>query len=186
MSDWSKTLPGFLDRTWAEIARGVADAQSPMRYVVLATKNLEDGPEARMVALRGANRTDGTVQVHTDIGSTKVAELRADPRAALHLWDPEAQLQLRLRGNMTITTGAEVTKTWAKVPPLSRPSYGVTPAPGTPIPSSDAYDRAPNEAQFAVLTLTIAEFDTVHLAPDYHRRALFSRHDGWQGTWRAP
>ncbi len=186
MSDWSKTLPGFLDRAWAEMDRGVADAQSPMRYVVLSTKGLEGGPEARMVALRGADRTAGTVQVHTDIGSVKVAELRADPRAALHLWDPEAQLQLRLRGKVTISTGADVTETWAKVPPLSRLSYGVTPAPGTPIPASDAYDRAPDAEQFAVHTMHIAEIDIVHLAADYHRRGLYTRSDGWHGVWRAP
>ena len=186
MSDWSKTLPGFLDRCWAEMTRGVASAQAPMRYVVLATTGLQGGPEARLVALRGADPTAGTAQVHTDIGSVKVAELRVDPRAALHLWDPEAQLQIRLRGTMTIASGAEVAETWARVPPTSRLSYGVTPAPGTPIPASDAYDRTPNQAQFAVMTLHIDEIDAVHLAPDYHRRALYTRADAWTGTWRAP
>ncbi len=60
------------------------------------------------------------------------------------------------------------------------------PAPGTPIPASDAYQRLPDPARFAVLTLTIDQIDAVHLSGDYHRRGLFSRNDGWQGGWLAP
>ena len=136
--------------------------------------------------LRAADKSSGTVQIHTDLTSTKVAELTANPMAALHVWERKLHLQTRLRGEMTVQTGDSVAHLWSQVPDGSRSSYGVTPAPGTAIPASDAYDRAPNHAQFAVLTLTIAEIDAVHLSGDYHRHALFARTDDWTGTWLAP
>ena len=72
------------------------------------------------------------------------------------------------------------------MPPGARSSYGVTPQPGTPIPASDAYSRAPNPAQFGVLTMAVEELDVVHLSNDYHRRALYQRSQGWEGGWLAP
>ena len=186
MSDWSTTLGGFLDMVWARLVRSAADPKAPARRVVLATHGQTGWPEARMVVLRAADRPGSSVAVHTDNASTKIAEITANPRAALHAWEPRLNLQTRLRGEISIETGAAVRDVWPRVPDGSRSSYGVTPAPGSAIPTADAYTRAADFERFAVLTLKIEEIDTVHLAPDYHRRALYRRLDGWQGTWRAP
>ncbi|MDJ0826786.1 MAG: pyridoxamine 5'-phosphate oxidase family protein [Rhodobacter sp.] len=183
MTDWSKSLTGLHERLWQDLADALAP---PARRVVLSSISLTSGPEARMVVLRAADRGRAEVAVHTDILSTKVAELRADPHATIHSWNETLQLQLRLRGTMRIETGAAVAHLWPRIPDGSRSSYGVTPAPGTPIPASDAYDRTPDQAKFAVLTLEIAEIDAVHLSGDYHRRALYRRQDRWHGAWLAP
>lgn len=184
MSDWSKTLTGLHERLWRLLADGATG--QPAARAVLATLGPDGGPRARMVVLRGADRDAGGVSVHTDLASDKIAELRADPRAELQLWDSGLALQLRLRGEIRIQTGDPVFGTWRDLPDTTRLNYGVTPAPGTPIPAPDAYDRTPDRAKFAVLALRIDEIDAVHLAPDYHRRALFSRKTRWSGTWLAP
>jgi len=184
MTDWFTTLGDLHERAWRELTAG-AEWDTRQR-VVLGTIGLSGGPETRIVVLRGADTTAATVAVHTDVGSTKVDELRNNPNATLHHWSDALQLQIRLRGRMKITTGPELADIWAQVPPDARSSYGVTPPPGTPIPASDAYSRAPNPDQFAVLTMTIDEIDLVHLSGDYHRRAVFQRINGWQGAWLAP
>jgi hypothetical protein len=186
MNDWYTTLDGLRDGVWQRLSRGVADASAPARHPTLATVGLQGGPEVRTVVLRAADRASGAVQVHTDTGSAKVAELRKTPLAALHVWDHTAHLQIRLRGTVDIGTGDQVAHLWSRVPDGSRASYGVTPAPGTPIPASDAYQRIPDAGRFAVLTMSIAQIDVVHLSGDYHRRAVFTRQDGWHGGWRAP
>ena len=186
MTDWFTTRDGLLGQVWRCLADGVADASAPARHPVLATIGLGGGPEARTVVLRAADRSAGTVQVHTDSASTKVVELAANPQAALHIWEAGVHLQIRLRGVVEVVQGSTTAALWSRVPDGSRASYGVTPAPGTPIATADAYQRTSDPARFAVLVLTIDQIDAVHLSGDYHRRALYSRHDEWHGAWLAP
>lgn len=179
MDRWDDTTEAILDRIWS-----VLDGDAPR--AVLATLGQGGGPEARMVVLRRAHRAAGKIDVHTDRDTPKVAELTAEPRAALHLWMESLRLQIRLRGAVTIRHGAEVASTWDALPQQSRTNYGVEPAPGTPIASAHGYERKPQRARLAVLTLRVAEIDAVVLAEDFHRRAIFSRADGWHGQWVAP
>ncbi len=186
MTDWFTTLDGLWRESWHQLEAVAHDRRSAARHTVLSTIGLSGGPESRITVLRDANQTAGTVVVHTDSTTVKVAELRANPRAALHLWQAREDLQIRLRGHVEIAEGEAVRDLWTRVPNGSRPSYGVEPAPGTPISASDAYTRIINPDHFAVLTLVIAEVDIVHLSADYHRRARYCRADGWTGQWLAP
>ncbi|MEL7117021.1 MAG: pyridoxamine 5'-phosphate oxidase family protein [Pseudomonadota bacterium] len=180
MSEWYTTLDGLWDRGWSLLAAGGAH-----RFVTLATLSGR-GPEARLVVLRGADRETGRLEIYTDSLSTKVRELGADPRAALHHWTPSDDLQIRLTGAIEITTGAALQDIWDALPAPQRTSYGVKPAPGSAIASAEAYTRVPDFAQFARLTFQADEIDIVHLGRDLHRRAEYDRADGWQGAWRAP
>ena len=104
MTDWFTTLDGLYTQSWTELCAGAA--WDTRQRVVLGTIGLTGGPETRIVVLRAANAAAGTVAVHTDIGSTKVDELRANPSAALHYWSEPLQLQIRLRGQIKISTGS--------------------------------------------------------------------------------
>lgn len=66
-------------RTW----RNLSNPPDHAGFVVFATSDPTAAPEARMVALRWADRDAGTVSVNTDAATPKLAELRSDPRAAL-------------------------------------------------------------------------------------------------------
>ncbi len=181
----SDPLADFLDLAWMHLARGVAESQSPARYPVLATVSPKGAPEARTVALRKADRSAGTVEIHTDVHSHKIASLRHDPRAQLHVWDRTVNLQIRLSLEVTILTGAVVSSLWSGVPTASRTSYGTTPTPGTPIASAFAYEKPSDPAAFAVLQGAIAMIDLVDLN-EPHRRALYAPSDGWAGQWLSP
>ena len=186
MNNWFETRKGLLDRAWHELARGVDEAGATARLPVLATVGADGGPRARTLALRRADSGAGLVDLHTDATTPKNDELRANPLAALHLWLPDITLQIRLRGPIDVLTGADVDADWARVPTFSRGNYGVVPAPGTSIVMADAFDRHPDRTKFAVLRMRVDAIDLVHLGEPHHRRAGFTRADGFAGQWLAP
>lgn len=182
---WASDLAGLHAQVWTRLARGVRDRRAAARHPTLATVSSNGMPQARTVVLRAADSLSGTVDIHTDINSTKVTELRANPMAALHVWDGTAHLQLRLEARATILTGTDVAEIWAQVPETSRIAYGSNPAPGRPITDGLAYVKHPDPACFAVLRLHVHAMDVLHLGRD-HRRARFVRGDNWAGQWLAP
>ncbi|KIN60357.1 Pyridoxamine 5'-phosphate oxidase-related, FMN-binding [Sulfitobacter noctilucae] len=184
MSD-PNDLRAFLKEAWQHLGRGVTDSRSPARYPTFATTDSNGTPQARTVALRGASQSGATVEVHTDTQTDKIASLRQTPLAALHIWLPKADLQIRLTAEVEILTGDAVEDAWAKVPEGSRVSYGTEPAPGTPIDHVYAYEKPSKRSRFAVLVCHLTHMDLVHLG-ERHRRAVFTKDDGWQGSWVAP
>lgn len=182
---WAASLEGLHTQVWQRLVRGVGDRHAPARHPTFATVSPDGWPEARTVVLRGADKGDAMVEVYTDLHSAKVAALRANPRAALHIWEASAHLQIRLAVTVTILSGDAVAQIWAKVPDPSRQSYGTAPAPGQPIADALAYDKPGDPASFAVLRCIVQAMDVVHLGPQ-HRRAAFTRADGWAGQWLAP
>ncbi len=185
MTDWFTTLPGLHAKMWDCLSEGIAARNAPARQVTLSTVGPDGWPESRMVVLRAADPVAAALDIHTDLHSAKITSLRHSPRAAVHIWDEARKLQLRLTCTVTILSGPQVDSIWASVPDPSRQSYGITPAPGTPIATALGYTKHPDPATFAVLRCRIETADLVHLGDD-HRRALFRRDDGWQGQWVAP
>ena len=182
---WACDLSQLYAEVWTRLTRGVHDRHAPARHPTLATVSPEGRPQARTVVVRATDKVAGTLDIHTDIQSAKVQELRATPFAALHVWDASAPLQLRLETRVTILTGQDVAAIWAGGPAASRMSYGSSLAPGQPIVQAPAYSKEPDPSCFAVLRLTVSTTDALHLGPN-HRRARFDRTDGWAGEWLAP
>jgi len=184
-TDWHTTLPGLHARAWDILTRGPADRHSPARHIALATTAPDGTPELRTVVLRAADRTTATLDIHTDLRSAKITALRHTPTAQTLAWDPRAHLQIRATGTATILTGPEAAALWARVPEASRPAYGATPPPSTPIPEALAYTHTDGASAFAVIRLTLPTLDLLNLG-DSHRRARFDRADDWRGQWLSP
>jgi len=182
---WACDLAQLFAEVWQRLTRGVHDRHAPARHPTLATVTPDGRPQARTVVLRAADKQAGSLDIHTDLRSAKVQELRATPFAALHVWDAPAHLQMRIEARVTVLTGQDVVAIWAGVPAASRLSYGSSPAPGQPIAQALDYTKAADPAAFAVLRLSISTIDALHLGPN-HRRARFDRMDGWAGAWLAP
>ena len=107
------------------------------------------------MVLRAADKGTGTLDIHTDLHSAKVAGLRRTPFAALHVWDAAARLQMRLEATATILTGPDAAVVSAGVPDALRHSYGSQPETGRPIAEALDYARRPDPASFAILRLTM-------------------------------
>lgn len=186
MTEWWTHLDTMLDQVWLRLRRGVADRKAPSRYLVLATAGQRGGAEARMVVLRGASREAGTLVAHTDTLSDKVAELRADPRATLLMWDPKAMLQARLKVEVGIDTGAAVGGQWRGVPEPARRVYGGMPPPGDVLLEPQELVETSAQDRFAVMTCKVREIDALVLSTPKHHRALYRWQDNWAGRWIAP
>ena len=182
---WAKELSTLHEHAWHRLTRGVHDRHAPARHPTLATVSAEGLPQARTVVLRRADRTSARLEIHTNLFSPKVAELKATPVAALHVWDSGSRLQIRLQADVDIAHGDDVADAWSRVPEPSRTAYSRSAVPGSLIPQSLAYQSTPDAAAFAVVNLHIRSMDLLHLGPQ-HRRALFVRDSGWEGHWVAP
>ena len=182
---WACNLSQLYAEVWARLTRGVHDRHAPARHPTLATVTSDGRPQARTVVLRAADKTAGSLDIHTDLRSAKVGELRITPFAAVHVWDASAHLQLRLEAHVTLLTGPKVAAIWASVAAASRLSYGSTPAPGQRIAQALDYKKVADPESFVVLRLAVATIEALHLGPN-HRRAQFDRSDNWAGTWLAP
>ena len=179
MTGWDD-LAALERHLWDRLARAAGDGADAWRHVALATAG-PDGPEARTVALRAADRAAGTVEVHSDARTPKVAQIGADPRAQLLLWDETTGEQLRVSVRMEVARADPAR--WAAVPAEARGNYGTEPAPGTPIDGPDDFRREPARAKHAALVGRVTAMDAVMLATDPHRRA---RLEGGRWRWVAP
>ena len=182
---WAHELGSLYDHAWQRLVRGVHDRHAPARHPTLATVSPDGLPKARTVVLRAADKSLGRLEIHTNLHSSKIADLMARPVAALHVWDDGSRLQIRVEAEVEIASGAAVAEIWTRVPAWSRTAYASSHKPGPPIPSALAYDHSPDQSVFAVLHLNIRALDLLHLGAN-HRRAQFTRESGWAGQWLVP
>ncbi|MCB8887610.1 pyridoxamine 5'-phosphate oxidase family protein [Vreelandella malpeensis] len=182
---WAQQLTLLLDRAWQCLADGAHTRDAAARYPTLATISDAGRPQARTVVLREANRARGQLAVYSDVHAGKVRELRAHPRASLHVWDAAQRLQLRIAATATVTTGDDVQARWQPLPDHGRAAYGHQPTSGTSIPDALAYTTTASREAFAVLAFRIESLEALHLG-EHHRRALFERGDDWAGQWVVP
>lgn len=180
MSEGWASLDAVEAHLWDRLARAAADSDDPWRLVTLATVG-RDGPQARTVALRGADRAAGTVEMHTDARTPKVDELHGDPRAQVLLWDEATQEQLRL--SLRIAVVEADPRRWDRVPEGARGNYGTEPPPGTGIGGPEDYARAGEVEKFAALVGRVVAMDAVLLVREPHRRAMW---DGRAWGWVSP
>jgi len=176
---------------FARLAHGAADSRSPFHTPALATLGLDGAPSLRTVVLRAVDPAARTLRLHTDRRSAKAAEILRDGRAALHGYDPAAQVQLRLSGRATLHLDDTIADAaWAASRETSRMVYATGQAPGTPVPVPPAAPRnaRSGRANFAAVLLRIEALDWLLLAPAGHCRARFAW--GEDGTlsagWIAP
>lgn len=183
---WALDLDTLHYHAWQRLIRGVRDRHAPARHPTLATVSADGFPQARTVVLRAADRSRQHLEIHTNLFSAKVEELRQTPVAALHVWDSGSSLQIRLLADVTIITGADAAAAWSAVPDRSRRAYSSDHRPGKPIASALDYEQTPDPQAFAVLRMELRQMELLHLGNQHHRRALFSRDDDWAGKWLVP
>ena len=182
---WSSQLETFHAQAWTQLRRGVGDRLAPCRHPTLATVSPQGWPQARTVVLRAADAHRGHLEVHTHRHSVKVAELTASPWAALHVWDAQLQLQIRLQAQVSLVHGEQAADAWSRVPMASRGAYQAGRDPGQPLDSSPPVREVSQPEAFTVVRLEVVAMDLLHLG-EPHRRAVYRRDQAWQGQWVVP
>ena len=183
--DWARSMDGLLEQAWKRLGRGVADRRAAARHPTLATVDADGWPQARTVVLRGADRAASQLTVYTDRKAGKVAELLHTPRAAVHVWDQTAHLQIRAVAEAVIQTGGVVAETWRGLSAHAQRCYGFQPASGLAIADALDYEVWPQPEDFAVIELNVTHLEVLHLG-HRHRRAGFDRSQDWAGQWLVP
>jgi hypothetical protein len=194
-------LEAVFDRVWTRVEGGAREPGHPFRTPTIATASA-DGPAARTVVLRDADRETRRLAFHTDRQSEKVRALREMPRVAWHWWDPSAREQVRLRGTATVHADDAVADAmWDDQSPASLAVHVREVPSGTPLDAprdalgkavrSDPITRddvAPGREHFAVVRTVVDSADWLHLHPDGHYRARFRcpPEEAVEGTWVAP
>ncbi|WP_245299001.1 pyridoxamine 5'-phosphate oxidase family protein [Pseudotabrizicola sediminis] len=85
---WACDLSQLYAEVWARLTRGVHDRHAPARHPKLATVFPGGRPKAYAVVLRAAYKSAGTLDIHTDLRSAKVGDLRVTPFAAFMCGTP--------------------------------------------------------------------------------------------------
>ncbi len=182
-------LDATREAAFALLARGVADRRSPLHTPTLASIGTDGAPRLRTLVLRGFDAALRTLRLHTDRRAEKATEITADPRVALHGYDPGQRVQLRLRGLASLHIDDEVAAAgWAASRNFSRMCYAIQPGPGQPImaPPPAPTDAAAGQENFAVIRIVFDEMEWLWLAAEGHRRARFTWGTQPSACWLVP
>jgi len=185
MSKTFEALDAMREKVWEHVVQGMANPKHPARSPTFATTSPEGWPEVRSLVLRAVDTEQATLAFYTDLQSDKVASLKKDPRAGLHIWIREEALQIRMSLQVEIQSGATVQHIWQRLPDRSQFNYGVEPAPGRPLDSAKGYKKTPKPESFAVLHCSVLTIEALHLGAG-HTRAIYARSNKWQGQWVSP
>jgi general stress protein 26 len=178
---------------WKKLEGAVTHRHSPWHLVQVATVR-EAQPEIRNMVLRGVNRTERTLWVHTDSRSLKCDDILKNPSASLLFYDPLERLQLRLSGVFKADLDStETEKAWSKLSASARRCYQGPLRPGTA--TSELFSNIPTEAidqkygreRFARLVFTASKMDWLFLDSKGHQRAQWEfKNKEEMASWVAP
>lgn len=193
--DFVDDLDGTLRHAWACLARGVKDRRSPFHTPTIATLGLDGRPRMRTVVLRAVDAGARSLRFHTDQRGLKSAEIRNDPRVAVHVYDGRGKFQLRAEGIAhPHEADALAQAAWEESQLMSRACYATQPAPGTRIGTPGAFQLPQDETaisegaeNFSVVAILIERIETLCLDHAGHRRAEFDlTGDATRARWLVP
>lgn len=188
-------LDNTLQECWRLLTEGVANRRSEFHTPTLVSLRDDGSPTARTVVLRALDLENRTIRFHTDLRSSKSREIAAEPRVALHIYDRDRKIQLRIEGLAVLHADDEMAvNAWRATRPFSRQCYRTAPAPGETIshPSDigvhpNADDPEAGRDNFVAVSVRIDAIEWLYLAASGHRRARFEWHKtGFRAVWLVP
>lgn len=203
MTDWSE-IRHEPARIWSRIGDELTAAsrqpEHSWRLGVLGTTSLSGICAVRTVVLRDVSWTTRQLISFADARSPKIAEALQQPQVSWVFYDPQARVQLRVGGRMSVhTTDAVANNHWFALPLIHRRQYLAPVAPGTEFdvpfinrtelasdPDLSLEQSEAGRPHFAVLTTIVEQLDWYYLHPDGHLRLQFhAAETGWQAIWLA-
>lgn len=173
------SAPEIWCRLAAELTGAASSARHPLHLVTVATLAADGSPQARTVVLRGFDAEGRVLWFHTDGRSPKLAQISRDGRVALHWYDPEARLQIRISARAEVHRGDPIARAaWQAAQPRSRACYTSPTAPGFRLEAFPAAAPAPAAADdrglahFAVIRCRFTAVELLALHASGHERVL--------------
>jgi pyridoxamine 5'-phosphate oxidase len=196
-----------LDLSFFEAVRllkdGAINRRARAHTPVVATIDANGCPSQRTLILRQMDIENRRLRFHTDTRSAKVAPLIGSSAASVLVYDPEAKIQLRLRGMARIQRdGAAADDAWEQSTLFARRCYmaevppgQVSPIPTSGLPTEIEGKQPPSEEvalarpNFALLLFEFDHLEWLYLASQGHRRAQWQWDNDaqdWLGSWLIP
>jgi hypothetical protein len=190
----------ILDKIWALLTKGVTNREEDFRLPVVVL-NSKQGPDARIVVLRGAYQDRNVLRFHTDIRSDKIECIKNSNQIYFLFYNKEEKIQVRATGTATIHYKNQTTEeSWKKIQSMSRKCYLASNAPGTVsdnptsgIPEKYNGKTVPIDEtelgyeNFSIIESKIHSFEWLYLASKGHRRAKIELTDsGSKAHWVTP
>lgn len=168
----TRPLPAILEDAWSMLARGVDDPLDDLHWPVLASVGQRGDAayaDARTVVLRACSPAARSVSVHSDAHAGKVAQLRANPIAALVAFHRRSRIQVRLHGAVALHIGdAAALAAWEALPDHSRALYA-------------------GPQRFCLIRMAIHQLDWLRIDGSRQHRASFDlTGDQPHGCWIDP
>ena len=118
-------------RAFELIEMGVIDRNHPFHTPTIAFLH-NNCPTACTLVLRGFEPQALVFLFHTDVRSRKIFDINLNSKIALHFYDRDAKIQLRINGTATVFTDNNlVDEAWTRASRSSRECYRAVVAPGT-------------------------------------------------------
>ncbi|MEM9220855.1 MAG: pyridoxamine 5'-phosphate oxidase family protein [Pseudomonadota bacterium] len=186
------SLEAVENAAWEFLALGATSRKSAFHQATVANIGIDGRVSPRTVVLRGADRAARRLRFHTDVRSTKVAALKADPRCAMHFYDHDEKVQVRADGLAIVHHEDERTAhTWEGMRDFSKECYRQPIAPGAVMQAPDEANRSllcdkDGYGNFVLVEVEISAFEWLYLAAAGHRRALVRYGATVDRDWLAP
>lgn len=187
----------YLDLIWDRL-RSMADGSAPSAAIQLATVSSTGSPRLRTVIVREASFDEATVSFITDIRSTKIKDIRRDPRVSAISYELESRVQIKLAGTAAIVDDEDARHAmWQRLKPHTRKQFerdlpsGISlySIDGTPMGWEDDGGslKEPYE-RFALVSISVTSAEWLDVSSEEHMRYAFYRDSRpkWHGIRLSP
>jgi len=182
----------MLDDYFQDLKHDLRGAKSkrnhPFKNAYLSTVDEHLQPRTRTIVVREVTEQMECI-IFTDARTTKVHQLRQNPKASLLFYNHKSLRQIRIDGNLEPITGEkEVKHLFSRVTSKAIKDYTTQLPPGSPIKNSDHVEYMErSENHFLPLRLIPKTIELLQLKRPNHLRALYALEDGsWNGQWLVP
>lgn len=180
-------LIDLFKETWKELEEGTTKYGHPFRTCSLATSVISGGIRQRTVNLREITK-EKTLVFYSDLRSTKIEQIKKNPKGSVLFYNPTIQLQICLSGVIKIHSEDSLWDDHIRtIEGRSINDYNTKYAPGKPIKNPIEVTRT-KDLNFAVLELIPDTIEYLKLRDEPNRiRALFNLKDAvWEKTFLTP
>jgi pyridoxamine 5'-phosphate oxidase len=193
------SLEKIWTEAWGMLAGAVSDSKNPLRTPVLGTVGPEES-HLRTVVLRRVVEAERLILINTDLRSSKIQDIQAQPRLSWLFYHPQERVQFRLAGQANLLqAGPMIDEEWSRLSPLNWRDYCTVEPPGSPLsgpgsglPDNFGQEPIPAEAEigrknFVVVVCQVDFLDWLLLQEAGHLRAQFTWQDNkLSATWVVP
>lgn len=182
----------MLDDYFSDLKHDLRGAMSKRNHAFknayLATVDEQLMPRSRTVVIRAVSQ-QLECTVFTDSRSTKVHQLKSNPKASLLFYNAKSLRQIRLDGVLEVITDVdEFKQLFSRVNSKSIKDYTTQLPPGAPIKNPYQVDYVErSENNFLPLRFVPNAVELLQLKRPNHLRALYTKNgEEWNGQWLVP